>query len=371
MSQPPSTALATKQKEHVLEVVQKGKAGFLDRLPTNIDRDRLWLGLVTLIQKRDDIAACDPSSIIIAGYEAAEIGINLNPALGLGYVVPYKGIAQFQLGYRGMIQKAYEYGVAKLIFAEVVYKGDHFKRVLAPTRKLEHEPPSGDRQEAVGAYSFVELRDGSQDFEYLTKEQIARHRNHSKNPDSLMWKTFWEEGWRKTPIRVHFKRLPLTSAGLERFAELVFKDSEKEFEFDASFPDAPTPEIRRAAPPEVTGSAETPKTGPDNPVNTPGASQASSQEAPKGRGKGKTAKAPEESLNTAPKPESEKPSPSAFPTDDEIAEIWKKLYGIGWGAYEVKRFLQKKGFEHGSFKQIPKAEIATLLSEMESGEIKS
>lgn len=352
MSTQQPNALA--RREVILEVVNKGKQGFIDRLPKDIDAERLFLGLVTLVQKRPDIAECDPSSIIIAGYEAAEIGINLNPALGLGYVVPYKGIATFHLGYRGMIQKGYEMGVAKLIFAEVVYDKDHFRRVLAPVRTVEHIPANGDRGEPIGAYSFVELRDGGIDFEYMTKEQIMRHRKHSKNPDSMMWTTFWEEGWRKTPIRVHFKRIPLTSSGMERFAEMIGRDNEKDFDFEPP-PTSQAPEIRRATPPPVAKQPESPQD-----AATEGTTAVQDDPKPKGRGKRQP-----DAEKPAEGPPEAKSAPLA--SKEDIERFWKKAFSAGWSAYEVKKHLEAKGYADGKVANVPSDLIDGILREMESG----
>lgn len=346
----PNTALA----KSTLETVQSAKAGFLARLPKDIDGDRLFLGLVTLVQKRPDIAECDPKSIIIAGYEAAEIGINLNPALGLGYVVPYKGIAVFMLGYRGMQQMAYAGGAVKQIFAEVVHEADHFRRVLAPVRTLEHIPANGDRGKPIGAYAFVELRDNGIDFEYMTEEQIMRHRKHSKNPDSMMWTTFKEEGWRKTPIRVLFKRLPLTSVGMEKFVEIIGRDNEKEFEPFDQPPAAPV-EIRRAVRIEPPNE----NTGPAAPVEVPSTASEAPNAGTRGRGKGKrpaeAAKAPVEAVAVV------------LCDAQDIEKAWRRLFSAGWAAYEVKDFLAGKGIADGKIANVPKDQLEGLLLAMESG----
>ena len=71
----------------------------------------------------------------------------------------------------------------------------------------------------VSAYAVVEFTSGAIDWEYCDRTLIDRHRKHSRQPDSLMWREFWEEGWRKTPIRILAKRLPLTNPGMERLAE--------------------------------------------------------------------------------------------------------------------------------------------------------
>lgn len=228
-------ATATRQMPAVLAAIQQAKTQFEGRLPkalpNGMTSDKFMFGVATAVQKNPDLLKCTPGSVLLAAYEAAEIGINLNPSLQLGYIIPYGDKAQFQLGYRGMVQKTYETGAIASFFAEVVYARDRFERQLAPKRNLFHAPADGDRGEAIGAYALVQFRDTNEiEFEYVTKEQIERHRNHSKQPNSMMWKTFWEEGWRKTPIRILWKRLPLSNPKLETLAELIDREHETERE---------------------------------------------------------------------------------------------------------------------------------------------
>lgn len=228
-----TTELTKREKPPVLQAVEAALSQFAGRLPRNLlngmTPERFMLGLATAIQKTPALLDCDPKSVILAGYEAAELGINLNPSLGLGYIIPYGRVAQFQLGYRGMIQKTYETGAISGFFAEVVYQNDHFNRQFAPKRNLFHAPPEGsERGEPIGAYALITHKDGTIDYEYMTADQINRHRKHSKQPDSLMWKTFWEEGWRKTPTRVLWKRVALSSPELERLAEVIARDAERD-----------------------------------------------------------------------------------------------------------------------------------------------
>lgn len=222
--------LATRQKPPVLEAIHQAKGQFEGRLPPGMTAEKFMYGLATVVQKNPALLDCEPKSVLLAAYEAAELGISLSPTLQLGFIIPYGKQAQFQLSYRGMVQKAYESGAVTSFFAEVVYENDKFERQLAPKRKVFHSPADGDRGPAIGAYALVEFKDGHLEYEYLTKEQIERHRNHSKQPDSLMWKKFWEEGWRKTPIRLLAKRLPLTNPGMEKLAEAIDKDATSDLE---------------------------------------------------------------------------------------------------------------------------------------------
>src|SRR5665213_957681 len=161
-------------KRPVLELIQASKAQFEGRLPEGMTAERFMFGLATAVQKTAALASCDPKTVILAAYEAAELGINLSPSLQLGYIIPYGNSAQFQISYRGLLQKAYETGCLSSFYAEVVYEHDLFSREYAPKRMLHHMPPQAPdrvgRGEPIGAYALVEFKDGHFDWEYLTKE---------------------------------------------------------------------------------------------------------------------------------------------------------------------------------------------------------
>jgi recombination protein RecT len=220
----PNTVALTKVP--VAQFIKNSASEFAKRLPPTIDATRWVMQLATAIQKNPDLLECDPRSLLLAAYEAAELGFSLSPTLQLGYLIPYKGRAQFQISYRGYIQKAYETGCVKSFFAEVVYANDKFDRQFAPKRNLFHAPADDDRGEAIGAYALVEFKDGTIDWEYCDKALIERHRKHSKMPDSLMWREFWEEAWKKTAIRLLAKRLPHSNPGMEALAEVIERDAQ-------------------------------------------------------------------------------------------------------------------------------------------------
>lgn len=241
------TALTRKP---VIEAINKAKDAFQGRLPKGMTAERFIFGLMTTVQKNPDLLECEPQSVLLAAYEAAECGLDLTPSRQLGYIIPYfnkeigKKQAQFQPGYRGMIQVAYRTGQVKTFFAEVVYEKDVFKRIFAPRRSVIHEPAEGDRGNRIGAYALIEFENGDFDFEYLTAAQIEVHRKHSKKPDSLMWGPFWEEAWRKTPMRILFKRVPIEGAEMDKLAEVIANDAERDLELEPAGrmerePDAP------------------------------------------------------------------------------------------------------------------------------------
>ncbi|MCU1316966.1 MAG: RecT protein [Candidatus Acidoferrum typicum] len=219
-------------KRPVVQLIKDSAAEFAKRLPATMDATRWAMQLATAVQKNPDLLACEPGSLLLAAYEAAELGVSLNPTLQLGFLIPYNGKAQFQISWRGLVQRAYQTGCVRAFFAEVVFKNDKFERQFAPKRNLFHAPADGDRGEELGAYALVEFKDGSIDWEFCDKALIERHRKHSKQPDSLMWSKFHEEAWRKTAIRILAKRLPLSNPRMEALAEVVERDAHDDMELE-------------------------------------------------------------------------------------------------------------------------------------------
>jgi recombination protein RecT len=225
---------AALSKMPVVQLIKDSASEFAKRLPSTIDATRWVMQLATAIHKNPDLLECEPRSLLLAAYEAADLGVSLSPALQLGYLIPYKGRAQFQISWRGLVQRAYLTGCIKAFFAEVVFANDQFERQYAPKRNLFHAPAEGDRGEAIGAYALVEFKDGTIDWEFCDRALINRHRRHSRQPDSLMWRDFHEEAWRKTAIRILAKRLPLSSPGMEALAEVIERDAQADAEPEPS-----------------------------------------------------------------------------------------------------------------------------------------
>ena len=219
-------------KRPVVQLIKESAPEFAKRLPGTTDPMKWTMQLATVVQKNPDLLGCDPGSLLLAAYEAAELGVNLSPSLQLGYLIPYKGRVQFQISWRGLVQRAYESGCVRAFYAEVVYANDKFERQYAPKRNLFHAPAESDRGEEIGAYALVEFKDGTINWEWADKKLIERHRKHSKQPDSVMWTSFHEEAWKKTAIRILAKRLPISNPGMEALAEVIERDAQAETELE-------------------------------------------------------------------------------------------------------------------------------------------
>lgn len=90
------------------KMLGKKSAGFLSSLLTLTNNNKL-------------LATANPKTILAA---AASLDLPINPSLGKAWIVPYKGSAQFQIGYKGVIELAMRTGKMKHIIMTPAYEGE-------------------------------------------------------------------------------------------------------------------------------------------------------------------------------------------------------------------------------------------------------
>ncbi|WP_145055707.1 RecT family recombinase [Mixta calida] len=158
---------------------------------------------IQLFQKNDYLAKTaigNPTSAQNAIINVAAIGITLNPASKLAYLVPRDGMVCLDISYMGLLHLAQAagcilWGQCKLVYANDTYESNGLDK--APTHKYN---AFGDRGAVVGGYCTVKTPGG----DYLTEEmslaEIKATEATSKAKNGP-WKNFWEEMARKTIVK--------------------------------------------------------------------------------------------------------------------------------------------------------------------------
>lgn len=186
-------------------------------LPSTITPERFIRMATTAVTLNPDLGRCTPASFIGAMLTAAQLGLEPNTPLGQAYLIPYNNRntgnkeAQFQLGYRGMIELAHRSGEFKSIEAHVVYENDEFEYELGLEPKLRHKPAMSNRGKPVWVYAVYKLQSGGYGFEVMSKEDIEAHRNKYSKARNSPWVTSWESMAKKTVIKQALKYAPLKS----------------------------------------------------------------------------------------------------------------------------------------------------------------
>lgn len=116
----------------------------------------------------------EPRSVMAAAMTAACLDLPLDKGLGFAHIVPYKGVAQFQIGYLGLIQLALRTGQYKKMNASAInaeaYKGrDEVGDPIIAWDAVD------DTKEPVGyAFSF-QMVNGFTKTVYWPKKKIINH----------------------------------------------------------------------------------------------------------------------------------------------------------------------------------------------------
>ncbi|ELI8005606.1 TPA: recombinase RecT [Yersinia enterocolitica] len=165
---------------------------------------------VQLFQRNEYLtktAIANPASAQNAIINVAAIGITLNPASKLAYLVPRDGMVCLDISYMGLLHLAQATGAIKWGQCKLVYSNDTYESNgldCAPTHKYN---TFGDRGTVVGGYCTIKTPDG----DYLTEEmslaEIKATEATSKAKNGP-WKNFWEEMARKTIVKRASKYWP-------------------------------------------------------------------------------------------------------------------------------------------------------------------
>lgn len=204
----PTMALAVRTRENFLEQRLEQIRGFVTG---GVDPRALVRFAVLDMQNSEKLQACTQESIYLALLACAVTGLEPGSIRGEAYLVPFKGVAQFMPGWRGLVKLARRSGAVKTIVANVACANDEFEIDLGTANRVVHKPLlNGDRGAVIGAYAIATMSDGSQEIEWVDRhdlEQIKQVANaRGKSP---AWADWEDQMFRKSAIKRLAKRLPL------------------------------------------------------------------------------------------------------------------------------------------------------------------
>lgn len=162
----------------------------------------------------DYLQKCDQMAIVKECLKAAQLHLPLIKSMGYAYVVPYKNIPTFTIGWKGLVQLAQNTGKYRYINADAVYEGEEvtFDR-LSGSVKISGKPSS---DKAIGYFAYIELLNGFTKTVYMTKEQMEAYgKKYSRAYDKGPWQTDFDAMARKTVLRQVLKYGPASTQMME------------------------------------------------------------------------------------------------------------------------------------------------------------
>lgn len=207
-------------------------AQYATKLTNNERAQQFYAQVSIMAQNQPDLAKVDPTSLLSAVMACVHLDLMPNTPEQYAFVIPYGKQAQFQIGYKGLLELAYRTANISSINAELVFEGDEFRVELGTQRELIHRPSFNvDRtnyNKVTHAYATAVLKDGSTVFEVLSREELNKVQATVKSSSSdTPWKKWPEAMAKKTAVKRLTKLLP-GSAEDNRLKYAVELDSRAE-----------------------------------------------------------------------------------------------------------------------------------------------
>lgn len=202
---------------------------------------------LTAVRNTPHLSECSMPSLAAAIMTSAQLDLEPNTPQGLAYLIPYnkgkKGYeAQFQIGYKGLLQLAYRSGMVQSINSDVVYRAEIEAGLFSYTKgacpNIIHETDLlGDyrKGEIVAAYAACTLKGGQTIMRVIDRQDVERAQDTSASfkaakscnkPAMSPWYTNPEAMWMKTAI----KRLAAWMPQVEILSMAVEEDSKADRE---------------------------------------------------------------------------------------------------------------------------------------------
>lgn len=150
-----------------------------------ITPQEFMISAIQAVRENPKLLQCNPKSLFGAILQSAQCGLKFNTPLGHAYIIPYKGEAQFQIGYQGLIEIMYRNPRIEKIDGRAVYSNDIFDYGYGLQPYLNHKPARSNRGNLTAVYCVCKLYGSDTPiFTVVEKDEIDAIKNLSQAKDS-------------------------------------------------------------------------------------------------------------------------------------------------------------------------------------------
>lgn len=172
---------------------------------------------VTAIGQNPNLQRCDPKTFLGCLMQCAQLNLEPNTPQGLAYIIPYGTQAQFQIGYKGLIQLMWRSGAVASFNADVVYEAEvlngtfEYESGMAPVihHRIDLLHPEYRTGQVVAAYACATLKTGQSVIRVVSHADIEKARSLAGR-NSPAWRDHYESMAIKTAIKRLAAWLPQT-----------------------------------------------------------------------------------------------------------------------------------------------------------------
>jgi len=213
-----SVPVVAPKKKTLQNTIERMMPEIKKALPNTLTPERFIRITLSAVSNNPVLKECTQLSFLSAMMASAQMGLEPNTPLGQAYIIPFKNHgtyeAQFQIGYKGLIDLAYRSGQVKTIYAEEVHENDKFEYELGLNPKLVHVPADSNRGQVTHYYAVFKLVNGGEGMFVMSKEDVdiyARKYSKAYSKETSPWKSNFDAMAKKTVIKQALKYAPLST----------------------------------------------------------------------------------------------------------------------------------------------------------------
>jgi recombination protein RecT len=188
-----------------------------EALPKDFNKTRFVQNAIALINDNANLQKYAPNQLIGGLMKGAYLGLDFYSKEA--YLVPYGSQLNYQTSYLGAKKLAKKYSIRKIkdIGSKIVREGDFFEETgEGGNTSYIFKPKPFNNGKIVGAFAYVLFEDGGITVDTMSLEELETTRKHSKASNSMAWKDFTTEMYRKTVLHRLCKHIELDFENIEQ-----------------------------------------------------------------------------------------------------------------------------------------------------------
>ena len=179
-------------------------------LPADFNKARFVQNALALLNDHPELAKYGRDQLIAGLMKGAILGLDFYNKEA--YLIPYGTQLNYQVDYKGKKKLAKKYSIRPIldIDAKIVREGDEFQeRIIEGKTTFDFTPKPFSTAPVVGAFAYVIYKDGGMLLDTMSKDDLEKTHKHSKAQNSMAWKDFTTEMYRKTVLHRLCKHIEL------------------------------------------------------------------------------------------------------------------------------------------------------------------
>lgn len=202
----------------IKDLIEKSAKELGKALPSHLRPERIVRIALTTLKTNPKLYQCNPQSFLGALFQCAQLGLEPNVE-GQAYIIPYENrktgelVAQFQIGYKGLVELYWRHQSADTLTMETVCEHDAFEYNLGDGSLKHSHPPFGKpRGEVIGYYASAKMTSGGRTIKVMSKlEAYEWGKRYSqcwdRKANDFRFGTPWKDNFDSMALKTVLKQL--------------------------------------------------------------------------------------------------------------------------------------------------------------------